>query len=61
MCSDLRAEYLEFLVTMGKAPVLYVPGNHDSRYEKHPPEGCENVDGGIVTVGGVRVLASAAQ
>ena len=55
-CGDLRAEYLEFLVTKGKAPVLYVPGNHDSSYEKHPPEGCENVDGRIVTVGGVRVL-----
>ncbi|MBR1563050.1 MAG: metallophosphoesterase family protein [Ruminococcus sp.] len=55
-CGDLRAEYLEFLVTMGKAPVLYVPGNHDSRYEKHPPEGCENVDGKVVTVKGIRVL-----
>ena len=55
-CGDLRAEYLEFLVTMGKAPVLYVPGNHDSRYEKHPPEGCECVDGKVVTVKGIRVL-----
>ncbi len=55
-CGDLRAEYLEFLVTMGKAPVLYVSGNHDSRYEKHPPEGCESVDGKVVTVGGIRVL-----
>ena len=55
-CGDLRAEYLEFLVTMGKAPVLYVPGNHDSRYTDHPPEGCESVDGRIVTVGGIRVL-----
>ena len=55
-CGDLRAEYLEFLVTMGKAPVLYVPGNHDSRYVDHPPEGCESVDGKIITVGGVRVL-----
>ena len=55
-CGDLRAEYLEFLVTMGKAPVLYVPGNHDKRYTDHPPEGCESVDGRIVTVGGVRVL-----
>ena len=52
-CGDLRAEYLEFLVTMGKAPVLYVPGNHDSRYTDHPPEGCESVDGRIVTVGGI--------
>ncbi len=53
-CGDLRAEYLEFLVTMCKAPLLYVPGNHDSRYEKHPPGGCENIDGKIFTWGGVR-------
>lgn len=36
---DLKAEYLEFLVTMGKSPVLYVPGNHDSRYVERPPRG----------------------
>lgn len=28
-CGDLRASYLEFLVTMGRAPVLYVMGNQD--------------------------------
>ena len=28
-CGDLRKEYLEFLVTMGRAPVFFVPGNHD--------------------------------
>ncbi len=55
-CGDLRAEYLEFLVTMGKAPVLYVPGNHDSRYVKHPPEGCECLDGRVVNICGIRVL-----
>ncbi len=55
-CGDLRAEYLEFLVTMGHVPVLYVPGNHDTRYEKHAPEGCECIDGKIVTIGGIRIL-----
>ena len=55
-CGDLKAEYLEFLVTMGKAPVLYVPGNHDSRYVKRPPEGCECIDGRIFTYNGVRFL-----
>ena len=39
-CGDLNAEYLSFLVTMGRAPVLYVHGNHDGGYDKHPPEGC---------------------
>ena len=26
---DLKADYLSFLVTMGRAPVLYIHGNHD--------------------------------
>ena len=26
---DLKAEYLSFLVTMARCPVLYVHGNHD--------------------------------
>ncbi len=28
-CGDLHPEYLEFLVTMGRCPLLYVHGNHD--------------------------------
>ena len=28
-CGDLRKEYLEFLLTMINAPLLYVLGNHD--------------------------------
>lgn len=55
-CGDLKAEYLEFLVTMCPVPLLYVPGNHDSRYIRHMPEGCENIDGKIFTYKGVRVL-----
>ena len=27
---DLKADYLSFLVTMARAPVLYVHGNHDT-------------------------------
>lgn len=54
-CGDLKAEYLEFLVTMGRAPVLYVPGNHDD-YARRAPEGCDCIDGKLVTVGGLRIL-----
>ena len=53
---DLKAEYLSFLVTMGRAPVLYVPGNHDGSYERFPPEGCDCVDGDLVCVKGLRIL-----
>ncbi len=55
-CGDLKGEYLSFLVTMGHCPVLYVPGNHDGRYEKRPPEGCDCIDGRLVIYRGLRVL-----
>lgn len=55
-CGDLNAQYLSFLVTMARCPVLYVHGNHDITYKAHPPEGCDCVDGHIVTYNGVRIL-----
>ena len=55
-CGDLKPEYLSFLVTMGRAPLLYVHGNHDGIYEKRPPEGCDCIDGKLVTVNGLRIL-----
>ena len=55
-CGDLKADYLSFLVTMGRCPVLYVHGNHDTSYEQHPPEGCDCIDGKLVTYNGVRIL-----
>ena len=53
---DLKAEYLSFLVTMANRPLLYVHGNHDGSYAQRPPEGCQCVDGKLVTVGGLRIL-----
>lgn len=55
-CGDLKANYLEFLVTMGRAPVFYVHGNHDLRYQTQPPEGCECIDDKLVTYKGLRIL-----
>lgn len=55
-CGDLSPEYLSFLVTMGRAPVLYVHGNHDGKYKKRPPEGCECIDDTIVNINGLRIL-----
>lgn len=37
---DLNPNYLSFLATFTTAPVLYVRGNHDDKYEKTPPDGC---------------------
>ena len=53
---DLKSDYLSFLVTMANKPLLYVHGNHDTAYDKFPPEGCECVDDRLVTVGGLRIL-----
>ena len=38
-CGDLAPEYLSFLATFTSAPVLYVHGNHDTKYDEHPPSG----------------------
>lgn len=55
-CGDLSARYLTFLVTMGRARLLYVHGNHDTGYAKTPPEGCECIEDKLVTVNGLRIL-----
>lgn len=55
-CGDLSPEYLSFLVTVGKAPLLYVHGNHDGKYQKRPPEGCECIDGSIINIDGIRIM-----
>jgi len=55
-CGDLRPDYLSFLVTAGKAPLLYVHGNHDDRYAKHPPEGCDCIEDKLVVFKGLRIL-----
>ncbi len=55
-CGDLKADYLSFLVTMARCPVLYVPGNHDISYDLYPPEGCDDIDGHFVVYNGLRIL-----
>lgn len=55
-CGDLDPNYLSFLVTMGRAPVFYVHGNHDGKYDTHPPEGCDCIEDKIVVYKGLRIL-----
>ena len=55
-CGDLKAEYLSFIVTMIKAPLFYVPGNHNKHYISNPPEGCESADGKLITYKGIRIV-----
>ena len=53
---DLKQSYLEFLVTMTSCPVLYIHGNHDSRYQTNPPGGCTCIDGKLCNFNGLRIL-----
>ncbi len=55
-CGDLPPEYLEYLVTFTKAPLLYVHGNHDGRHREREPEGCICVEDKVVMVSGLRIL-----
>ena len=55
-CGDLPSSYLTFLVTMSNRPLFYVHGNHDTRYEQQPPEGCDCIDGRVIEFKGYRIL-----
>ena len=55
-CGDLKSDYLSFLVTMSRCPVLYVHGNHDTNYITFPPEGCDCIDDKLVVYNGIRIL-----
>lgn len=55
-CGDLKADYLSFLVTMARCPLLYVHGNHDTGYDRMPPLGCDCIDDKLVVYNGIRIL-----
>lgn len=55
-CGDLDPNYLSFLATFTSAPVLYVHGNHDEKYEKNPPGGCICIEDKIYVHKGVRIM-----
>lgn len=55
-CGDLDPDYLEFLVTMTNCPLLYINGNHDTKYLQHPPEGCICIENRIYDYKGLRIL-----
>ena len=44
-CGDLSYEYLEYLVTVLNVQMLYVPGNHDPRFDPKKRE--THAEGGI--------------
>lgn len=54
-CGDLNPHYLQFLVTLSGCPLLYVRGNHDSRYDSDPPDGCICIEDKIYNHRGLRI------
>lgn len=55
-CGDLKPQYLSFLASFTKAPVLYVRGNHDDCYEFAPPDGCICIENKIYVYNGLRIM-----
>ena len=55
-CGDLKPQYLSFLATFAKVPILYVHGNHDAIYETTPPDGCICIDDNLYVYYGIRIL-----
>ena len=55
-CGDLPPEYLSRLVHSFNAPLYYIRGNHDIRYDEKPPEGCRDLHGMLVKNRGLNFL-----
>lgn len=53
---DLNPDYLQYCVTYSSAPVFYIHGNHDERYQERPPEGCVCIEDDIAVYQGIRIL-----
>ena len=53
---DLKPQYLSFLASFSKVPILYIRGNHDDCYENTPPDGCICIEDKIYVYKGVRIM-----
>lgn len=55
---DLEPAYLEFIATYARCPVLYVHGNHDTKYDETPPLGCICIDDTVYEYEGIRIAGA---
>ncbi len=55
-CGDLPPEYLTTLRNSYDAPLYYVLGNHDIRYNQNPPVGCVCLDRRMIRLGRFRFV-----
>lgn len=54
-CGDLRAGYLDFLMTMVNVPMVYVMGNHDDGLVMNPPLGAQSLEDDIINFKGYKI------
>ena len=55
-CGDLPPDYLAALSKAFSAPLYYIRGNHDLRYESSPPKNCYDIHAQVVSFGELRIL-----
>ncbi len=55
-CGDLPPDYLSTLSRAFAAPLYYVRGNHDLRYESRPPKNCFDIHAQLVPFEDVTIL-----
>jgi len=55
-CGDLPPEYLSRLVHAFKAPLYFVSGNHDIRFNEKQPVGGLDLHSRLKSIGGIRFL-----
>ena len=55
-CGDLDANYVSFLATMARVPVIYIHGNHDDDYDRNPPGGAVCIDDQVFSYRGIRFV-----
>lgn len=53
-CGDLKAGYLDFLMTMVNVPMVYVRGNHDDLLNDEPPMGAVCLEDRVYKYNGYR-------
>jgi Icc-related predicted phosphoesterase len=55
-CGDLPPDYLSALSKAFSAPLYYIRGNHDIRYESSPPKNCYDIHAQVVSFGKLSIL-----
>ena len=55
-CGDIKAAYLEYLVSKTNKNLFYVHGNHDESYDMYPPSGAICIDDDLYIYKGIRIL-----